>query len=157
MKTSKRTTRTSHAQDEAAQLTAAIHALGNYNHVTVEAQRGSLHVLVDDEPVARLTPLGGDRYGLKRGDGAVPPEPVPPARRGLPLFRVAQGWWGACVRLLAQSEAALGWQQAHALVDLPRLFGRLVHRQLEAARRVLVVDAARGRRLDEGDAGLDRG
>lgn len=64
MKTSKRTTRTSHAQDEAAQLTAAIHALGNYNHVTVEAQRGSLHVLVDDEPVARLTPLGGDRYGL---------------------------------------------------------------------------------------------
>ena len=64
MKTSKRLARTNRAPDEAAQLTAAIHALGDYKHVTVEAQRGSLYVHADEEPVARLTRLGGDQYGL---------------------------------------------------------------------------------------------
>lgn len=64
MKTTKRPARTNRAPDEAAQLTAAIHALGDYKHVTVEAQRGSLYVHADEEPVARLTPLGRDQYGL---------------------------------------------------------------------------------------------
>ena len=64
MKTSKRPTRASRVPDDAAQLTAAIHALGDYKHVTVEAQRGSLYVHADEEPVARLTRLGGDQYGL---------------------------------------------------------------------------------------------
>lgn len=64
MKTTTRPARPHRAPDEAAQLTAAIHALGDYTHVTVEAQRGSLYVYADEEPVARLTSLGGDQYGL---------------------------------------------------------------------------------------------
>ncbi len=61
MKTKRRST---HASGEAERLAAAIHALGNYSHIAVEAQRGLLSVLVDEEPVARLTPLGQDQYGL---------------------------------------------------------------------------------------------
>ncbi len=64
MKTTKRPFRPNRGPDDAAQLTAAIHALGNYTHVTVEAQRDFLYVHADEEPVARLTPLGGDQYGL---------------------------------------------------------------------------------------------
>lgn len=64
MKTTKRPLRRNRAPDDAAQLAAAIHALGNYSHVTVEAQRGLLYVHADEEPVARLTPLGRDQYGL---------------------------------------------------------------------------------------------
>jgi hypothetical protein len=60
----KRPDRSTYASGEAEQLAAAIHALGNYSHVTVEAQRGLLCVLVDEEPVARLTPLGREQYGL---------------------------------------------------------------------------------------------
>lgn len=63
MKT-KRPGRSTPTSGETEELAAAIHALGNYSHVTVEAQRGLLCVLVDDEPVARLTPLGRDQYGL---------------------------------------------------------------------------------------------
>lgn len=64
MKTTKRPVQGKHASGEAQQLAAAIHALGNYKHVTVEAQRGLLYVDADEEPVARLTPLGRDQYGL---------------------------------------------------------------------------------------------
>jgi len=60
----KRRGRSTQACSEAEPLAAAIHALGNYSHVTVEPQRGLLCVLVDEEPVARLTPLGRDQYGL---------------------------------------------------------------------------------------------
>jgi len=60
----KRPGRSAQASGEAEQLAAAIHALGNYGHVTVEAQRGLLCVLADEEPVARLTPLGREQYGL---------------------------------------------------------------------------------------------
>ena len=58
--------------------------------------------------------------------------------------------------LAAQLEASPGPQEPLALVDPPRLLLGLVHLQLEAARRVLVVHRARRRRLDEGGAGLDR-
>ena len=61
MKTKRRSTP---ASGEAEQLAAAIHTLGNYSHVTVEAQRGLLYVHADEEPVARLTPLGRNQYGL---------------------------------------------------------------------------------------------
>ena len=44
--------------------------------------------------------------------------------------------------LAPQLEAALGAQEPLALVDPPRLLLGLVHRQLEAARRVLVVHAS---------------
>ncbi|MGH7671674.1 MAG: hypothetical protein ACREMC_02155 [Gemmatimonadales bacterium] len=64
MKTTRRPLRSKHASGEAEQLATAIHALGNYRHVTVEAQRGLLYVHADEEPVARLTPLGRDQYGL---------------------------------------------------------------------------------------------
>ncbi len=49
---------------EAKTLTAAICSLGDYTHVTVEAQRGFLYVYAQDEPVVRLTQLGPDHYGL---------------------------------------------------------------------------------------------
>ena len=52
------------APEEAEQFIAAIRCLGNYPHVTVEAQRGFLYIHADEEPVARLTRLGPDHYGL---------------------------------------------------------------------------------------------
>lgn len=64
MKTTSRPLRSKDTSGEAERLAAAIHALGNYSHVTVEAQRGLLCVHADEEPVARLTPLGPDQYGL---------------------------------------------------------------------------------------------
>jgi hypothetical protein len=50
--------------DEAAGFTTAIRAYGRYDHVTVKADRGFLYVHADEEPVARLKPLSGGRYGL---------------------------------------------------------------------------------------------
>jgi len=64
VKTTRRPARGKDAFGEAEQLAAAIHALGNYRHVTVQVQRGLLYVHADEEPVARLTPLGGGQYGL---------------------------------------------------------------------------------------------
>jgi hypothetical protein len=64
VKTAKRAVRPDRAPDAAARLETAIHALGNYGHVTIEAKRGMLYVLADDEPVARLSPIAGDQYGL---------------------------------------------------------------------------------------------
>jgi hypothetical protein len=46
-------------------LCAALRADGGYDHVTVRRQRGYLYVHAgDDIPVARLTPLGDNTYGL---------------------------------------------------------------------------------------------
>jgi hypothetical protein len=46
-------------------LRRAIHALGDYGHVSVRAGRGHLTILVDDStPVARATPLGAGQFGL---------------------------------------------------------------------------------------------
>jgi len=51
--------------NDAEHLSRAIHSGGDYAHVTVQARRGHLYVHSDDEdPVARLTPLGGGHYGL---------------------------------------------------------------------------------------------
>lgn len=63
MKATKRPGR-KQASGEAEQLAAAIHARGSYSHVTVELKRGLLYVHADEEPVARLTPLGPGQYGL---------------------------------------------------------------------------------------------
>lgn len=50
---------------DADQLSRAIHSCPGYAHVTVEARRGHLYVHADDdEAIARLTPMGGGRYGL---------------------------------------------------------------------------------------------
>jgi hypothetical protein len=66
--------------DQAAQqLQAGLRRLGNFEHVSVHAQRGHLVVVSGDDtwPVARLTPLGGDHYGLSfhRHDGRWEPMP----------------------------------------------------------------------------------
>lgn len=51
--------------DQAVDLATAIHARGAYAHVSVRAERGHLNIYPDDDdPVARLTPLGGGQYGL---------------------------------------------------------------------------------------------
>ena len=51
--------------DDADVLRRAIHALGDYGHVSVRAARGHLTILVEDgAPVARATPLGAGQFGL---------------------------------------------------------------------------------------------
>jgi hypothetical protein len=43
----------------------ALHALGDYAHVAVRAERGHLNIFVaDGAAVARLTPIGANQYGL---------------------------------------------------------------------------------------------
>jgi hypothetical protein len=51
--------------DDADVLRRAIHALGDYGHVSVRAARGHLTICVDEGvPVARATPLGAGQFGL---------------------------------------------------------------------------------------------
>ena len=51
--------------DDADQLSRALHSRADYTHVTIKVQRGHLYVQVDDQDaIARLTPLGGGQYGL---------------------------------------------------------------------------------------------
>jgi hypothetical protein len=51
--------------DDADALRRAIHALGDYGHVSVRAGRGHLTIHVDEGvPVARATPLGAGQFGL---------------------------------------------------------------------------------------------
>ncbi len=50
---------------EADALQRALHALGDYAHVAVRAERGHLNIVIDDgAPVARVTPTGANQYGL---------------------------------------------------------------------------------------------
>lgn len=50
---------------DAEGLRRAIHALGDYGHVSVRAGRGHLNIFVDEgAPVARATPLDGGQFGL---------------------------------------------------------------------------------------------
>ena len=50
---------------EADALQRALHALGDYAHVAVRAERGHLNIFIDDgAPVARMTPIGATQYGL---------------------------------------------------------------------------------------------
>jgi len=61
----KRTRRAQPTADDADVLRRAIHALGDYGHVSVRAARGHLTIYVDDgAPVARATPLGAGQFGL---------------------------------------------------------------------------------------------
>ena len=51
--------------EEADALQRALHALGDYAHVAVRAERGHLNIFIDDDaPIARATPLGAHQYGL---------------------------------------------------------------------------------------------
>lgn len=57
--------RTAGTTDQQAQEFARLlRARGDYEHVTVRAQRGHLILYADDSPVARLTPLDRDTFGL---------------------------------------------------------------------------------------------
>ena len=50
---------------EADALQRALHAIGDYAHATVRAERGHLNIVIDEgAPVARVTPLGANQYGL---------------------------------------------------------------------------------------------
>jgi hypothetical protein len=52
-------------QQDTDALRRAIHALGDYGHVSVRAERGHLVVRIDEgPPLARCTPLGGGQFGL---------------------------------------------------------------------------------------------
>lgn len=63
---------------DADTLQRAIHALGDYAHVSVRAGRRHLRIIVDDgNPIARCTPLGAGRYGLSFHSHAGRWEPLP--------------------------------------------------------------------------------
>ena len=63
---------------DADTLQRAIHALGDYAHVSVWAGRGHLTIVVDaGEPVARCTPLGAGQYGLSFHSHTGRWEPMP--------------------------------------------------------------------------------
>jgi len=65
MATRKSSRREAVTDTQAEQLATALHALGDYAHVLVHAERGHLNIYPGDgDPVARLTPLGGGQYGL---------------------------------------------------------------------------------------------
>jgi len=50
---------------EADALQRALHGLGDYAHVAVRVERGHLNIFIDDgAPVARVTPIGANQYGL---------------------------------------------------------------------------------------------
>ena len=65
MAADKRTRRAWPTPNDADALRRAIHALGDYGHVSVRAARGHLTICVEDgAPVARATPLGAGQFGL---------------------------------------------------------------------------------------------
>ena len=65
MKTRKRSSMSKPTDQQAQQLCDAIHSLGDYEHVSVRAERGHLNIYPDEyEPVARFSPLGGGEYGV---------------------------------------------------------------------------------------------
>ena len=76
MATTKRTP-TAPTEQDAALLLSQLHALGDFAHVNIRAERGHLLVAPDDEPIARLTPLAGGQFGLSfhRHDGRWEPMP----------------------------------------------------------------------------------
>jgi hypothetical protein len=61
----KRTRGAQPTPEDADVLQRAIHALGDFWHVSVRAARGHLTICADEGPaVARATPLGAGRFGL---------------------------------------------------------------------------------------------
>ena len=63
---------------EADTLCPVLHALGEYAHLSVRAERGHLSIRVDNgDPVARFTPLGADHYGLSFHSHTGRWEPMP--------------------------------------------------------------------------------
>jgi hypothetical protein len=92
--------------EEATELARAIQALGDFAHVTVRAERGYLHVFAgDEEPIARLTPLPGDQFGLSFHSHTGRWEPMPVAGD---LVQVAQDLVDSLGIYLAKPDFHLG-------------------------------------------------
>ena len=71
---------------EADILQRALHALGDYAHVVVRAERGHLNVFIDDgAPVARATPIDATQYGLSFHSHTGRWEPMPFVGALIPL------------------------------------------------------------------------
>ena len=71
---------------EADTLQRALHALGDYAHVAVRAERGHLNVFIDEgAPVARATPIDATRYGLSFHSHTGRWEPMPFVGALIPL------------------------------------------------------------------------
>lgn len=80
MPTRKSVARTSPPDEDAERLLRAIQARGDYAHVFVRKLRGQLHVYAGQEdPVAKLIPLGGGQYGLSFHSHTGKWEPLPSA------------------------------------------------------------------------------
>jgi len=64
---------------EADTLRRGLHALGDYAHLSVRAERGHLTIRVNDggDPVARVSPLAMDHYGLSFRSHTGRWEPMP--------------------------------------------------------------------------------
>jgi hypothetical protein len=62
---------------EAEALEHAVHARGDYAHVSVRVHRDHLLICNDGDPVARLTPLGGGQFGLAFQTHSRQWEPMP--------------------------------------------------------------------------------
>jgi hypothetical protein len=74
----KRRVPTGSTRQDADVLQQAIHALGDFGHVSVRAGRSHLNIFVEgDEPIARCTPLGAGQYGLSFHNHAGRWEPMP--------------------------------------------------------------------------------
>jgi len=87
---------------EAARLQASIRGHGDFDPVTVRAQRGYLVVASggDAWPVARLTPLGASQYGLSfhRHNGQWQPMPSSPTSTRHPPFSRTRSQKRVCFR-----------------------------------------------------------
>jgi hypothetical protein len=71
---------------DAETLQRAVHTLGDYTHVSVRAERGHLNIFIDDgAPVARVTPLGGNQFGLSFHSHTGRWEPMPFVGEVIPL------------------------------------------------------------------------
>jgi hypothetical protein len=68
------------SSQDAAMAEVAIHAFGNFAHVTVRSERGHLNIFADEDcvdAVARLTPIGANTYGLSFHSHTGKWEPMP--------------------------------------------------------------------------------
>ncbi len=78
MATRQRVQRAGPTMQAADALQRAIHALGDYRHVSVRAGRDHLNIFVDHgEAVARCTLLGAGQYGLSFHNHTGRWEPMP--------------------------------------------------------------------------------
>jgi antitoxin (DNA-binding transcriptional repressor) of toxin-antitoxin stability system len=94
------------SDQDAKQLQASIRALGDYRHILARPNRGHLVILGDEEqPVARLTPIGSGHWGLSFMHHTGRWEPMPFSG---PLQQMADAVVSALSPYLARYEFPLG-------------------------------------------------